>query len=185
MTARIAPLDPPYEPPVDALLSARMGRRGDVEPPRLFRTLARHDELASRIRPLGGGILGPAARVPARLREVMIQRTCAVTGADYEWGVHAALFGPAVGLSEDQLASTARGAASDPCWGADEALVFRLADELHQTSDISDELFAALRPAFADDVIIELLITAGWYHAIAYVCNGLRVAPEAWAPRLP
>jgi len=184
MTARIAPLDPPYEPPTDALMRALMGRREDVEPLRLFRTLARHEELASRIRPLGGGILGPAARVPARLREVMIQRTCALTGASYEWGVHAALFGPAVGLSGEQLESTARGSAADPCWPAAEALVFRLADELHATSDVSDELFAALRDAFSADVIIELLITAGWYHAIAYVCNACRVEPEPWAPAM-
>ena len=95
--------------------------------------------------------------------------------------MHAAIFGPVVGLTDAQLASTAAGGAGDDCWTAEEALVLRLADELHATSDASDELFAALREAFADDVIIELLITAGWYHAIAYVCNACRVEPEEWA----
>jgi alkylhydroperoxidase family enzyme len=133
------------------------------------------------MRPLGAGILGRASLVPPRLREVMIHRTCALTGAHYEWGVHAAIFGPVVDLTGAQLHSTAHGAASDPCWAPDDALVFRLADELHATSDVSDELFAALEAAFATEVIIELLICAGWYHAIAYVCNACRVQPEEWA----
>jgi hypothetical protein len=28
-------------------------------------------------------------------------------------------------------------------------------------------------------------VTAGWYHLISYVCNGLRLEPEDWAARFP
>jgi len=178
---RLAPIEPPYEPETEASLLKWMPPGSAVEPLRLFRTLMLHEELASRMRPLGAGILGPKATVPPRLREVMIDRTCAVTGAEYEWGVHAAAFGAAVGLTDEQLRSTVHGSWRDACWSPEEAAVFRLADELHHTSAVSDELWAELAARFDERQILELLVTAGWYHVIAYVCNGARIAPEEWA----
>src|SRR5204863_6804695 len=108
------------------------------EPLALFRTLALNSELASRARPLGAGILGKGLVEP-RLREVMIHRTCALTGAEYEWGVHVMGFGKPLGFTDEQLASTVHGGADDPVWSAVERAAFRLADELHGTSTVSDE----------------------------------------------
>ena len=34
----------------------------------------------------------------------------------------------------------------------------------------------------ADDQVLDLLLLAGWYHAISYAANAARVAPEEWAP---
>jgi alkylhydroperoxidase family enzyme len=185
MSARVAPLSPPYEPEVERMLAKWMPPGSSVEPLRLFRTLAIHDSLAARMRPLGAGVLGPSATVPPRLREVMIHRTCALTGAEYEWGVHALAFGAAFGLEEEHLRSTVHGAPSDRCWDEREATVLRLADELHETSAISDALWRTLAELFEPAQILELIVTAGWYHTIAYVCNGLRVEREDWAPRFP
>lgn len=184
-TARVAPLSPPYEPEVEQMLARWMPPGSSAEALRLFRTLAVHESLSSRMRPLGAGVLGPSATVEPRLREVMIHRTCALTGAEYEWGVHAVAFGGPLGFDEEQLRSTVHGDASDPCWSAPEAAVFRLADELHASSEISDELWRALDEAFEPAQILELIVTAGWYHTIAYVCNGLRVQREEWALRFP
>jgi 4-carboxymuconolactone decarboxylase len=78
---RIAPLEPPYPPDTEAALLKWMPPGSPLEPLLLFRTLMVNDELASRMRPLGAGILGSKARIPALLREVMIHRTCALTGA--------------------------------------------------------------------------------------------------------
>jgi 4-carboxymuconolactone decarboxylase len=182
---RIAPLEPPYSPDTEAFLAKWMPPGADVQPLRLFRTLVRNEQLASRMRPLGAGILGSSASIAPPLREVMIHRTCGLTGNEYEWGVHAAAFGRPLGLDESQLASTASGSWTDPCWDEEQASVFRLADELHSTSAISDELWEALRVRFDDAQLIELLVTAGWYHVIAYICNGLRVRAEEWAPAFP
>jgi 4-carboxymuconolactone decarboxylase len=181
---RIPPVEPPYEPELEAMLQKWMPPGSGLEPLKLFRTLAVHDELASRMRPLGAGILG-RGRVEPRLREVMIHRTCALCGAEYEWGVHVMGFGKPLGFSDEQLASTVNGTAGDPVWSQEEALVFRLADELHATSHVSDELFAALADHFAPDQILELVITAGWYHTIAFVINAAGVEDEEWAARFP
>jgi 4-carboxymuconolactone decarboxylase len=180
---RIAPLDPPYAPGVAEMLARWMPPNSPIEPLRLFRTLVVHDELASRMRPLGAGILGAGAKVPPPLREVMIHRTCALTRAEYEWGVHAAAFGRSLGLGEEQLRSTVDGAWDDACWDPEQSAVFRLADELHATSSVSDELWGTLVVHFDELEILELVVTAGWYHVIGYVCNAARVAHEEWAER--
>ena len=182
---RMQPVTPPYDEETEAQLLRWMPPGAAMEPLALFRTLVLHGELASRMRPLGAGILGSRATVPPRLREVMIHRTCGLTGAEYEWGVHAVAFGSPLGLSEEQLASTAVGEHDDGCWEGEEQLVFRLADELHRSSTISQELWGLLEPAFSLEQLLELIVTAGWYHVIAYVCNGLRVEPEPWARSFP
>jgi 4-carboxymuconolactone decarboxylase len=182
---RIAPLQPPYAPEIAQSLAKWMPPGSDAEPLALFRTLHVHGELASRMRPLGAGILGHGLLEP-RLREVMILRTCALCGAEYEWGVHAQAFGRSLGFSDEQLASTiecgARGARGAE-WSAAERAVFALADELHETSDVGDALFAELREHFDDAQIIELVVTSGWYHTISYVIAAARVQPEPWAAR--
>ncbi len=184
-TARIAPLQPPYAASVASMLAKWMPPTSDAEPLRLFRTLAVHEQLMSRMRPVGAGILGSSALVAPRLREIAIHRTCALAGAQYEWGVHAVAFGAPLGLSPAQLHSTVHGDWRDRCWESDEASVLRLADELHDTSTISDGLWQELATHFNEAQILELIVTAGWYHVIAYICNGLRVQDEEWAPAFP
>lgn len=183
-SVRIAPLEPPYDPATESLLATWMPPGSNVEPLALFRTLAVHEELANRMRPLGAGILGSRI-VPARLREILIARTCALCHAEYEWGVHAVAFAEPLGLTDDQLYSTVHGGPDDTCWTTLEANVIRLADELHHTSRISDELFTNLKSALDDRQILELTVTAGWYHTIAYLIGVAGVRTEPWAARLP
>src|ERR1700760_4650980 len=183
-TPRIAPLEPPYAPEVKAMLDKWMPPDSGMEPLALFRTLGVHAELASRMRPLGAGILGNGQLEP-RLLEVMIHRTCALTGAEYEWVVHVMAFGKPLGFSDEQLASTVHGGPDDRCWDDHERSVLRLADELHHTSTVSDQLFSQLAEVFSEDQILELVITCGWYHTIAYVIGAAGVNLEPWAARFP
>lgn len=183
-TPRIAPLSPPYPPGVQERLMKWMPPGAAVEPLALFRTFAVHEDLMTRMLPLGAGILGHG-RVPAREREIVIHRTCARAGAEYEWGVHKVAFGLAVGLTEEQLVATAAGDAGDPAWSERDALLIRLADELHDTATVSDGLFAALAGVWGDDVLLELIVTAGWYRLISYVINAARIELEPWAARFP
>ncbi|HUA11798.1 MAG TPA: carboxymuconolactone decarboxylase family protein [Solirubrobacteraceae bacterium] len=179
---RIAPLTPPYEPDVAAMLAKWMPPGAQVEPLALFRTLNRHADLASRARPLGAGILGHGLLEP-RLREVMILRTCALTGAEYEWGVHVAAFARPLGFSDEQLRETVDGQPDAAQWAPDELAVLALAGALHERSGVCDDEFAALAAHFSDEEIIELCVIAGWYHAIAYVINVCAVQAEPWAER--
>ena len=148
-TARIAPLQAPYAPDVAAMLAKWMPPASEAEPLRLFRTLVVHEQLMSRMRPLGAGILG-RGRLPAREREIVIHRTCARAGAEYEWGVHALDYGRPLGLSDAQLAATVHGDAGDAAWSADDALLIGLSDELYDTATVSDELWAKLARRYAE-----------------------------------
>ena len=181
---RIAPLEPPYSPDVEEMLRKWMPPDTGLEPLGLFRTLAVHESLAARMRPLGAGILGHGVLDP-RDRELMIHRTCARCGAEYEWGVHAAFFGEAVGLGDRQLAATVTAPANDPVWSDRERVVISLADELHDTAEVSDATYGNLERHFTAAQILELVVAAGWYHTISFVIGAARVPLEPWAARFP
>jgi 4-carboxymuconolactone decarboxylase len=181
---RIAPLEPPYEPAIEAILKKWMPPGSAIEPLALFRTLAVHDDLASRMRPLGSGILGHG-RIDPRDREILIHRTCARAGAEYEWGVHVLAYGKPLGLSDEEIAATVHGAADDRVWSERDALLVRVADELHDTCGVSDALWSALAERYSDDQLLEIVIVAGWYRLFSYVINAARIEPEPWAPRFP
>jgi 4-carboxymuconolactone decarboxylase len=181
---RIAPLDPPYSTETAALLAKLMGPVDDVEPLRLFRTLAVHQELASRMHPLGSGILGHPRLAP-RDRELLILRTCARAGAEYEWGVHALVFGKPLGLSDEQLQATASGSAEDPAFSLEDSQLIAAADALYETNTIPDELWGELSARLGEDQLIELVVVAGWYRLISYVINAAHIELEPWAARFP
>jgi len=181
---RIPPLEPPYPPDVARSLAKMMGNRTDIEPLRLFRTLAQHFALADRIRPFGSGLLVHGTLAPAE-RELVILRTCARCGCEYEWGVHVRLFARPLGFSDVLIRATVTGSADDPAFSPRQALLVRLADELHETATVSDLLWRRLTEVWDARQLIELLLLAGWYHLIAFAANGMGVTPEDWAERFP
>jgi hypothetical protein len=77
------------------------------------------------------------------------------------------------------------GAADDPAWSEHDALLVRLADEIHDTCDVSDSLWVQLAKRYTDDQLLELVITAGWYRLLSTVVNAVRVQQESWAHRFP
>jgi alkylhydroperoxidase family enzyme len=180
---RIAPLAPPYDEPTRRTLERWMPAGFDVEPLKLFRTLAVSPELASRMYPLAAGLLGHGS-LDARDREIVIHRTTALSGAEYEWGVHAVAFGGPVGLTREQLRATVDGDASSPAWSSDrDRLLVRLCDELHAHATVSAALWEQLEREWSEQQLLELLVLAGWYRTISYIVNGLRIEHEPWAQR--
>ena len=117
---RLAPLDPPYDPEVARTLT-RMMPPGQ-EPLKLFRTVAHNRHLLDKLRSTGAYLLNFGTLDPAD-RELVIQRTCARCGCEYEWGVHAVVFGAQVGLTgrapdrdrQRRRPTTRRGASTTGC----------------------------------------------------------------------
>jgi alkylhydroperoxidase family enzyme len=177
---RLAPLAPPYAPDLQALLT-RMTPLTAPDILALFRTLAHHPVLAERMTGWGGFLLSRKASLPVRDREIVIDRVCARCGAEYEWGVHVAAFAEAAGLDAAQNAAIADAGGSLELLPERDRLLVRLVDELHETSTVSDGLWAELAAVWTPAQLIELLMLAGWYRAISYVCNAARVPLEPWA----
>ena len=88
--AAIQPVDPPYPPQVAEFLEAMMP---PGEPPiRLFRTFVRNLPMTEAMSGWGGYELSKRLSLSMRDREIVIDRTCARCGCEYEWGVHTAFF---------------------------------------------------------------------------------------------
>jgi alkylhydroperoxidase family enzyme len=179
MSPRIAPAQTPYPPSVVRTLE-QLKTPGD-EPLSLFRTLARDERLFARF--TGGGLLDPG-HLGLRDREIVIHRICALNGAAYEWGIHAAIFAGPAGLDAEQLvATTTPGVAS--CWSPHEALLIAFCDAVNAHADIDDALWARLSEAFSEEARIELMMLAGFYRTVSLLVNGLRLEPEAFAAPFP
>lgn len=180
-TTRIDPLNPPYEPAVAAQLESMMPP--GVSPIGLFRTFVRNLPMAAAMAGWGGYELSKRLSLSMRQRELVIDRVTARCGCEYEWGVHLAFFGDRVGLTADQTRSITHGIPDDPCWSSEEAALLRAVDELDDHADISDATWSELASSLTAEQILDLLMLAGWYHAISYAANAARIPLENGTPR--
>ena len=179
---RIAPLAPPFDAATDRLLHNMMSSR-DREPLKLFRTVARNPRLLRNFADNGKLVYHRETDIAPPERELIIQRTTARCGAEYEWGVHAYVFGPRVGLTGERLHATVAGNGESPCWSKRERLLVEFADSLHDRSDIDDALWERMRGFWSEEQILELAMLAGLYHAISYVIRVARIECEDYGAR--
>jgi 4-carboxymuconolactone decarboxylase len=173
---------PPRDPPFDAATAEDLARLmpPGVPPLRLFTTLAHNPRVLRRVRK--GGLLDPGA-IALREREIVILRTCALCGSEYEWSAHVRFFAGAAGLTPAQIAATVSG---DPAPFSDsEQLLLVLCEALHATATVTDGLWHRLAAAFRPDLLVELLALAGQYHMISYITNALAIELEPGSPRFP
>ncbi|MGQ0582597.1 MAG: carboxymuconolactone decarboxylase family protein [Reyranella sp.] len=178
--ARITPAEPPY-PPAIAEALARIMPPG-VQPLALFRTMARSPRVFEKM--FAGGLLdkGPLGLRP---REIVIDRTTARLGCEYEWGVHVAFFAAKVGFDEEQVAATVKGPPDAACWTADEQALLTLVDDLVDRRTIGDATWSSLAAHFDDAQILEAIALVGYYHTISFLCRGLKLPLETYAARFP
>ena len=177
---RIAPAEPPYEPPIAAEL-ARIMPLG-VPPLVLFRTMAKSPRVFAKM--FAGGLLdkGPLG---LRQREILIDRTTGRLGCEYEWGVHIALFAERVGFMADHVAATVSGLSNAVCWAPAEQALIALVDDLVDRRAIGAATWAQLAEHFDEPQILEAIAVVGYYHTISFLCVGLELPLEAYAARFP
>src|SRR5689334_10556199 len=101
MRARLAPVEPPYAAEVADDLRRLMPPGHD--PLLLFRVVAANPRVLGRLR--RGGLLDPGS-IGMREREIVILRTTARLGSEYEWGVHVAHFAARAGLTAGHIEAT-------------------------------------------------------------------------------
>jgi alkylhydroperoxidase family enzyme len=177
---RIAPLEPPYETEVGAEL-ARFMPPG-VPPLALFRTLARNPRV---LRKFFAGSLLDRGSLGLRERELAILRTCFRCGSEYEWGVHVMVFAKRAGLSDEEVRATCAPVPPPAVFPPHDLAVLRLCDSLHDRADVDDALWQEVARELASEQIVELLVLAGFYHAVSYLTNALRIEREPGTPHFP
>src|SRR5450432_2916781 len=150
--SRIAPLEPPYAPEISEQFDRIM--RG-APPLMLFRVIAGNARAWEKFR---AGSLLDRGPLSLREREIVIDRTCALTGCEYEWGVHVALFAAAADLTEEQVRATVLGKADAACWSESEQALIAAVDALHARATLSDAEFSALAAHYDDSKIFEIIL---------------------------
>ncbi|MEX2207087.1 MAG: carboxymuconolactone decarboxylase family protein [Myxococcota bacterium] len=178
--ARLAPLDAPYQDDVAEQLDRFMPP--GVPPLLLFRTLAHNPRV---LRKFFAGSLLDRGSLCLRERELAILRTCFRCGSEYEWGLHVTVFAKRAGLSDEEVRATCAPLLPDGLFAKRDAAILRLCDALHDSADVDDALFAELSAELESAQLVELLLLAGFYHAVAFVTNALRVELEPSAARFP
>jgi alkylhydroperoxidase family enzyme len=148
----------------------------------IFPTLARHAELFRAWLPFGGFLLGRGV-LPARERELLILRTGANCGSDYEWGQHVRL-AESLGIAHEEILRIAEGPDA-PDWTPADATLLRAADELHAQSKISDDTWALLAASYDERGLLEIAMLVGHYHMVAFALNSAGVELDAGLQGLP
>jgi alkylhydroperoxidase family enzyme len=175
-------------------MDARLPALGDDELPaelqpilaawpyRLHRTLAHSPESLKAWMPWAEHILRNN-RLSPRDREIAILRVAWNARCAYEWGLHAWV-GRQVGLSDPEIAAIVEGAGA-AIWSPLEAAIIRGVDELMETNRVSEGTWAALSAGLRADQLVDWLYVTGQFVTIAWILNGLRIAPEDGVAPLP
>jgi alkylhydroperoxidase family enzyme len=177
---RISPAEPPYEPAIAAELERIMPP--GVPPLTLFRTLAQSPRIFAKM--FAGGLLDKGA-LGLRQREIVIDRTTARLGCEYEWGVHIALFAERVGFTAEHVAATVAGPGDAACWMPEEQALIALVDDLVDRRAIAPATWTRLATHFDEAQILEAIALVGYYHTISFLCVGLELPLESYAARFP
>jgi len=177
---------PRVAPVVESGDAATAAALAELGPPiALFGVFARRPDRAHAIAQWGRYYLSRRVALTLRHRELIIDRTTALCRADYEWGIHVAAFADKAGLTGIQIASLATGQPTDRCWNAPvDVAVLQAVDELHSTCDLRDETWEELVAAIGEEGAVDLILIAGWYHAISFAVRALRLTQEPDTPRL-
>src|SRR3954463_14627739 len=128
--SRIAPLQPPYASEIQEQFDRIMRGAPTLT---LFRVMAGNKRAWDKFR---AGSLLDKGPLTLREREIVIDRTCARTGCEYEWGVHIAAFANAAHLTDEQVRPTVLGDAGAACWSAAEQVLIATADALHERATL-------------------------------------------------
>ncbi|MGC4755571.1 carboxymuconolactone decarboxylase family protein [Micromonospora trifolii] len=119
-----------------------------------------------------------------REREIVILRTCARCRCEYEWGVHLMAFADRAGPARDEVTSLTRGSPDDPCWTAGrQAMLIRMVDALHDSSNVGDDLWWSAREACDERQLLDVVRLCGWWHAICFAARADRADLEPGAFR--
>lgn len=118
-----------------------------------------------------------------REREIVILRVTAISGCEYEWGVHAAFFSKAAGLTDTQIGATCSDQPGEDCWTDAELVLIKCVDELHSQQKIQDDTYEKFQAIWTLEQQLEILALCGNYHTVCMVANTARIDPEPFGLR--
>ena len=178
--SRIGLLQQPWPEAFEASISKIVAPGS--EPLALFTSVGQSQKALDRF--LGGAVAGKGA-LDFHSREIVIQRTAAQTGCEYEWGIHSKLFAAKAGLSDAQVRSAFDGHADDGNWNEADAAVIATVDALLARKKLSDDEFARIAAHFDTAQILEIVQLIAFYHGVALITGAIALPSEPGMARFP
>ena len=178
--SRIGLLQKPW-PEASEVVAAKVAAPGTT-PIGLFTAMGQSQKALDRF--LAGAVPAKGA-LDFHTREVVIDRTAARTGCEYEWGIHTQLFAAKAGLSPEQIRSTFDGHADDGHWDAKDAAVIATVDALLANKKLTDAEFARVSAHFDTDALLEMVQLVNFYHGVALFTGAINLPSEPGMARFP
>ena len=159
----------------DQIVTGKRGRFGGP-----FQLLIRAPEICEHAAKLGEHLRWGTS-LPDRLSELAIISTARFWRAQYEWFAHAPLAEKA-GVPAAAVEAIRTG--GTPVFAAkDEALVYRICNEIFRTQRLSDASFSEAVTALGENGLVEVIAIIGYYTLIGNTLNVFQVGlPEGAAP---
>jgi alkylhydroperoxidase family enzyme len=145
----------------------------------IFKVLAHHPKLVKRWTPFAGHILSKQT-LPFRDRELLILRIGWLNQAPYEFAQHE-LIAKRGGLSDEDIARVKQGPKAAG-WSAHEAALMQAADDLYETSVVSDTTWATLSKTYSTEQMIDVVFTIGQYNMVSWALNSFGVPLDDFLP---
>lgn len=171
----------PYIDPAD--VGGALGEQLRARPPlNIFRVLPHAPAAAAGFLALGQAVLRGSS-LPARLRELVILRVGALSGADYEVHQHRKL-AIAAGVPQAAMASVLAPAAAEGTWllaglsGA-ECAALAFTDASVRDVKAGDAVYAELAAHFGPAQQVELIVAIGFYMLVSRLLENLEVELES------
>jgi 4-carboxymuconolactone decarboxylase len=175
---RIPPLTPSeWTEEVRDLFAVMDGPEGRENGPsrEIMHYLAQHPVLSARFMAFGRHILFDSI-LSDRVRELVTLYIAWTTKSDYEWVSHVT-FGLHIGLTEADIEAVKQGPDS-PHWSEFDSNLLRAVDQLRDSYNLDDELWASLSKTFDRREMMELVYTIGNYLLFSAVLNSFRIPLE-------
>ncbi len=132
-----------------------------------------------------GGALTGRGPLTARQREIVILRTAARTGGEFEWTTHATMFAAKAELTPEQLRSTFDGTGNDGNWPPPEAVLIGTIDTLLERKKLTQAEFDAFHAHYDATQVLEIIQLVAFYHGVSLICGALDIPPEAAMGHFP
>jgi 4-carboxymuconolactone decarboxylase len=148
-----------------------------------FNAFVHAPEIGRRLSSLGAA-LRFGTSIDRRLTEVAIITVGSHWKAEFEWWAHARM---ATEHGVAQAVVDAIGTGADPPFARDdERIVYRVARELTQDGQISEESYDLAHHLLGDTGMVELVSLCGYYTLISYLLNAFAVPiPDGAEPMWP
>jgi 4-carboxymuconolactone decarboxylase len=148
------------------------GRRGGGAAHGPFGIWLRTPALAEKAAALGDQLRGETT-LPRKLLEIAVLTVARHWTAQYEWHAHVR-HANAIGI--DPAVIEAIRTRKEPVFrDKDEAIAYRVANELCETRALADDTYARAVDRLGEQTVVDLVTTIGFYVMVAIVLVGFRV----------